>query len=394
MKKQIWLQGAAVLMAALILAGSAPAQSAAADVNNSTTGDVAEVTENSTELADGEYTPDSFSWSGGTGKAKMSCDKILVENGKIYAHIIFGSSYYQYVRSGDEKIEEVVHNGDTSEFLVPVVLNQNYTIMALTTRMSSPHEIEYTIYVELKAAAAGSEESPGIPVNEQYQVLDEEAPAILGLTWSGEPVTTDSDQIRMYHYENGYTLLEIRTTEEAEEAPEEDSDADASALYRNPVLKYLMIPENGEIPAGVDRQVILVQQPVEAVAVTSPDALNRMEEMDLLDRIAGVGIPEEQIPIASVKEAMAGEEPEVAAIGTYDDISYKDLLMGKMDLLIEDAAILEAGDEALYELGKRAVQMKLPVLVDLSQKEQTPEGRAAWQDVYAEIFGTGRIDEK
>ena len=38
--------------------------------------------DNSTGLPDGVYTPDSFSWSGGTGRVKISCNKITVKNGQ------------------------------------------------------------------------------------------------------------------------------------------------------------------------------------------------------------------------------------------------------------------------------------------------------------------------
>lgn len=52
----------------------------------------------STTLADGTYTPDSFSWSGGSGKVSISCNKVTVTNGQAYATIVFSSEYYGYVK--------------------------------------------------------------------------------------------------------------------------------------------------------------------------------------------------------------------------------------------------------------------------------------------------------
>ena len=40
-----------------------------------------------TGLKDGVYTPDSFSWSGGTGKVRISCSKVTVTGGQAYATI-------------------------------------------------------------------------------------------------------------------------------------------------------------------------------------------------------------------------------------------------------------------------------------------------------------------
>lgn len=61
-----------------------------ADLNKST----AQVN-SSTGLKDGVYTPDSFSWSGGTGKVSISCSKVTVTGGQAYATLVFSSQHYQ-----------------------------------------------------------------------------------------------------------------------------------------------------------------------------------------------------------------------------------------------------------------------------------------------------------
>ena len=52
-----------------------------------------------TGLKDGVYTPDSFSWSGGTGKVSITCSKVTVTGGQAYATITFSSPHYQYVKA-------------------------------------------------------------------------------------------------------------------------------------------------------------------------------------------------------------------------------------------------------------------------------------------------------
>ena len=49
--------------------------------------------DSATTLADGVYTPDGFSFSGGSGKVTISCSKITVTNGQAYATIAFSSPY-------------------------------------------------------------------------------------------------------------------------------------------------------------------------------------------------------------------------------------------------------------------------------------------------------------
>ena len=55
--------------------------------------------DNSTSLADGVYTPDSFSFSGGTGRVTITCRQVTVQNGQAYATITFSSSNYGYVKA-------------------------------------------------------------------------------------------------------------------------------------------------------------------------------------------------------------------------------------------------------------------------------------------------------
>ena len=44
-----------------------------------------------TEYADGTYVPDGFSFSGGTGKTRITCPSIVIENGVVYGNILFSS---------------------------------------------------------------------------------------------------------------------------------------------------------------------------------------------------------------------------------------------------------------------------------------------------------------
>lgn len=88
-----------------------------------------------TTLADGVYTPDKFSWSGGTGKVSISCTKITVTGGQAYATIVFSSGSYGYVKANGNTYYPTV-TGSTSTFVIPVELNKNNTIIGMTTKMS------------------------------------------------------------------------------------------------------------------------------------------------------------------------------------------------------------------------------------------------------------------
>ena len=55
--------------------------------------------DSTTALKDGVYTPDRFTWSGGTGKVRITCNKVTIKNGQAYATLVFSSDHYQYVKA-------------------------------------------------------------------------------------------------------------------------------------------------------------------------------------------------------------------------------------------------------------------------------------------------------
>lgn len=46
-------------------------------------------------LADGIYGLDAFDFSGGSGKVTIRCEQVRVEDGEVFADIVFSSSHYQ-----------------------------------------------------------------------------------------------------------------------------------------------------------------------------------------------------------------------------------------------------------------------------------------------------------
>ena len=101
-------------------------------------------------IADGEYTVE-VTLSGGSGRATVeSPTKIKVENGIATATIIMSSSNYDYMIVGEEKYLPVNTEGN-STFEIPVTgFDYNMPISADTTAMSTPHEIDYTLYFDSK----------------------------------------------------------------------------------------------------------------------------------------------------------------------------------------------------------------------------------------------------
>lgn len=99
-------------------------------------------------LEDGNYTAE-VTLEGGSGKTTVdSPAKIRVEQGKIYATVTFSSPNYDYMMVGGEKYLPINTEGNSS-FEIPVSgFDWKMAVTADTTAMSTPHEIEYTLYFD------------------------------------------------------------------------------------------------------------------------------------------------------------------------------------------------------------------------------------------------------
>ena len=98
-------------------------------------------------LADGEYTCE-VTLTGGTGRASIqSPAKIVVKDGTIIATVIWSSTHYELMTVDGVEYKPVTLEGG-STFEIPAVLDADMPISALTTAMSEPHTIEYTLHFD------------------------------------------------------------------------------------------------------------------------------------------------------------------------------------------------------------------------------------------------------
>lgn len=96
-------------------------------------------------LPEGEHEV-SVALTGGTGKAKItSPSKVKVSNGHSFLTIVWTSSNYDYMIVNGKKYMNQTP-GEKSTFTFPVAdVTKPFKVIADTTAMGNPHEIEYTI---------------------------------------------------------------------------------------------------------------------------------------------------------------------------------------------------------------------------------------------------------
>ena len=103
-------------------------------------------------LSDGTFVPTLFTAEGGTGKVIITCPEVVLSGEDVQALIEFSSPHYEWVKvDGVQFDPENADEADrkNSVFRIPAVLDEKLKISALTTAMSEPHEIEYTLFISL-----------------------------------------------------------------------------------------------------------------------------------------------------------------------------------------------------------------------------------------------------
>ena len=98
------------------------------------------------DMEDGEYAIE-VDLTGGSGKSTVTSPTLMtVREGAAYAKIEWSSSSYDYMIVGNEKYWNQQDEGGYSTFEIPILsFDTPFTVVADTTAMGTPHEIEYTL---------------------------------------------------------------------------------------------------------------------------------------------------------------------------------------------------------------------------------------------------------
>ena len=364
------------------------------------------VVDSSTGLADGVYALDSFSWSGGTGRlAYIRCTKLTVTGGQAYATIEFGSSSYDQLKANGRVYMK--SGSGLSTFTIPVELNANNTIVGRSVAMSQPHWISYTIYPYLAEAESASSGEKGTSGEKAAVVnsnkLTDKAPEIPGLKFKSETKVEYAECFRIYNYEKGVRLIQIDLSKNSalkykkkdiNQADDIEYDDDGKPiarsqaeiteeLYHSNVVNYLLVPEKVEVPAGLDKEMIIVNLPADKTYTASKMAVKFIGDLE--------------------------KSKKIQIQGHYLKTEYKDIIKEKINLAIfsgmiipektdekakEDKKLAEAEKERIKEqkaelekVEKRFATLGIPFIVDRSGAEESKLAKAEWVKVYGAIYG-------
>ena len=386
------------------------------------------------EIPNGSYWI-RVSMTGGSGRASISSPTgFYVKDGQATADIHWSSASYDYMKLDGVRYNAFTDTAGHSAMTIPVsTLDTAIPVLADTTAMSKPYEIEYQLSFDgsalLPMADASMAEAHPLPSDEvnramqsaTTQVADAEtsgsaggsgnrttasaetstktagasgmvgessvqwsaAPEIEGLTFISSEKNDVAEYFRLSVYEDAsgakYQLLET-----------------AGGLHR-----YLIVPADAQVSdrksdhftaraseansankekKGDALELTVLQQPLTTTYVAASAVMAPLCDLGAVSQIRFSGLREEGWYVDEARTAM--EKGSMLFAGKYSEPDYETLLREGCDLALESTMIYRSPEviEKLSALG-------IPVYIDYSSYEPHVLGRLEWIRVYGALFG-------
>ena len=348
--------------------------------------------------AEGEYEV-PLVLEGGTGKASVrSPAKVIVGNEGTYAFIIWSSDHYDYMLVDGEKYLPIT--GDEaveghSVFKIPVKsYDDEINVIADTTAMSTPHEIEYILKFDWSVVTgkngSGAENDPGKSSgNDNPAASPGESSGIkelsgieISVSHSGAHVPVnllreDGSRIDFVNeIETGYAKMFTAVY----------SEDGYAYIHIEQAGDYVVIPEDGggvkaDEPATDGAKAAVLCKPFDNIYLVSSSAMDIFASLDdELKCLSFAGLDKKDWCVDEAVRALDAGTLKYA--GKYSAPDYELLLSGGCDLAIENTMIYHKPEviEKLNSLG-------IPVLVEVSSYEPHPLGRMEWIKLYGLLTG-------
>lgn len=347
--------------------------------------------------ADGKYTV-MATLKGGSGRVRiLSPVNIEVAGGKMTATVVWTSGHYEYMSLGNETYLPSEKGQETTTFRIPLDSFAELKFKAQTTRMSTPHEIEYSIVFEkntMKRVGGGNIKTIaviGIAVIALFGILfflldrrkaggkkamclllilsasfslyaceggeggRKSAPdAIGGMKWLESEEIVYAEGFQIDYYEKNSALVQIKDQ------------------------KYFFVPEDADLkPNGADG-ITVIRRP-NNIYLTAPAAMAMIHDIGAMQKIGYTGTKKDSWALDYAAEAMNNKE--IAYGGKYSSPDYERLVKEKCDLVVFSSMITHAP-----EVGEKFDELGIPIFIDYSSYEPHPLGRTEWIKIYGAMF--------
>ena len=185
---------------------------------------------------------------------------------------------------------------------------------------------------------------------------EKKGPEIDGLTYESTMDLEYAEGFQVYYYKDGYKMIDIKDG-----------------------AKFLVVPENQDVPDGVDEDYVILQQPLDHIYLAATSAMALFNAIDSLDNITMTGTQASGWYIENAVKAM--EDGKMKFAGKYSEPDYEMLVDEDCDLAIESTMILHTP-----KVQEMIEMLDIPVFIDRSSYESQPLGRTEWIKLYGAML--------
>ena len=203
---------------------------------------------------------------------------------------------------------------------------------------------------------SGVSKGDGTQQTEENGAEEKKAPKIDGLKYQKTMQLKYATGFDVYYYKGGYKLLDVHDDRQ-----------------------YLIVPEGKKKPADLDKDIVVLKQPLDHIYLAATSAMALFDSMDGLDSIRMSGAQASDWYIDNAKKAM--EEGRILFAGKYSEPDYEMLVDEDCDLAIESTMILHTP-----KVQEMIEDLDIPVFIDRSSYESHPLGRTEWIKLYAAML--------
>ena len=194
--------------------------------------------------------------------------------------------------------------------------------------------------------------------NSISQTIPQEADISNSLSYAGELDREYAKKYRVFYYDDGYTLL---------------MTVDDNA-------RFLIVPEDKEIPQDVDEDVCVIKRPVDNMYIVASAIMDMFAELDAIDSIRYSGKKQEDWYIKEAADAM--QRGDMLYAGKYSKPDYEMIVSGDCSLIIENTMIFHSP-----EVKEKFEEFGIPVMVEYSNYEDHPLARVEWVKFFGALLG-------
>lgn len=195
--------------------------------------------------------------------------------------------------------------------------------------------------------------------------MPQEADISNSLSYAGELEREYAKKYRVFYYDDGYTLL---------------MTVDDNA-------RFLIVPEDKEIPQDVDEDVCVIKRPVDNMYIVASAIMDMFAELDAIDSIRYSGKKQEDWYIKEAADAM--QRGDMLYAGKYSKPDYEMIVSGDCSLIIENTMIFHSP-----EVKEKFEGFGIPVMVEYSNYEDHPLARVEWVKFFGALLGEDEAAKK